>query len=101
MTEREIENELQTLRTQLASLQDEHAKTRRGWLHWMRSTGWLLGVYTVAIFLGLMRSHASIESNPVAIALLLIGLFMFPVALWLLGWSTQWGANKLMRTAAR
>jgi len=101
VTELEIENELQTLRMQLATLQDEHIKTRKGWLRSMRSTGGLLGVFAIAIFLGVLQSHGSAQSNPVAISFLVIGLFMLAVALWLFVTSTQWVAEKLMQAAVR
>jgi hypothetical protein len=45
MTEEEIKRELQNLNEELALLQQEHAKTRNGWLYSLRNTGFLLAVF--------------------------------------------------------
>jgi hypothetical protein len=101
MTEVEIENELQNLKAQLALLQEEHAKTRYGWRYWLRITGFLLTVYGVAVLAGVLMSHAAVSSNPVAISLTLMSLFMFAFGLWLLAWSTRLLAERLMKVAPR
>src|SRR5271167_4571697 len=89
MTEAEIENELQNLKAQLAALQEEHAKTRKFWLVWLRSTGFLLTAYSVAVFAGVLLSHGPVSSNPVAASLTLMSLFMAALGLWLLAWSIR------------
>ena len=38
----ETDREIQQLKQQLALLQQESARTRTGWLNWMRMTGFLL-----------------------------------------------------------
>ena len=101
MTEAEIENELQSLKAQLALLQEEHAKTRSGWRYWLRITGFLLTVYGIAVLAGVLMSHAPVSSNPVAISLTLMSLFMFAFGLWLLAWSTRLLAERLMKVAPR
>ena len=101
MTEAEIENELATVKAQLAALQAEHTKTRQGWLRGMKHTGVLLLVYATAIFLGVLKSHVPLESSPISVSLLVIGLFMAAIALWLLLLGTHWMADKLMKAAVR
>lgn len=101
MTEAEIENELQDLKAQLANLREEHAKTRYGWLFWMRNTGFLLLVFGISVFFGVLQSHAKIESNPVGVALVLMAIFMFVLGLWLAAWSLRPLAERMMKVAPR
>jgi len=101
MTEAEIENELQSLKAQLAALQEEHAKTRFGWLWWMRNTGFLLLVLGISVFFGVLQVHGKIESNPVAMTLGLIAIFMFLFGVWLAAWSLRPLAERIMKTAPR
>jgi hypothetical protein len=99
MTEGEIEQELQAIKEQLARLQEEHAKTRNGWLYWLRNTGLLLMLFGAAVFAGVLKSHAKIDSSPVGISLTVIALFMFVLGLWLLAWSCWPKAERIMRVA--
>jgi hypothetical protein len=101
MTEAKIETELQTLKAQLAALQEEHAKTRHGWRYWLRITGFLLTAYSIAVFAGVLMSHAAVSSNPIAVSLTLTSLFMLAFGLWLLAWSNRWMAERLMKVAPR
>jgi hypothetical protein len=101
MTEAEIENELQTLKAQLALLQEEHAKTRFGWLYWLRNTGFLLMVLGIAVFLGVLQVHGKIESNPVAMTLGVMAIFLFLMGAWVAMWSLRPLAERIMKVAPR
>ena len=101
MTEAEVENELQSLKAQLAALQEEHAKTRFGWLWWMRNTGFLLLVLGISIFFGVLQVHGKIESNPVAMTLGLMATFMFLLGAWLAACSLRPLAERILKTAPR
>lgn len=97
----EIEHELQNLKEQLALLQTEHAKTRAGWLYLTRNTGILLAGLGIAMFVGVLKSHAQIDSNPVTIALTMMSLLMLAFGLWLLVFSIRRVAERLMKVAPR
>jgi len=101
MTETEIESELQSLRSQLATLQEEHAKTRYGWLYWLRMTGFLLLVFGIAIFFGVLKAHADIDANPVAISFIVMAIFLLVIGAWLAVCSLRPMAEKIMRNAPR
>jgi hypothetical protein len=101
MTEAEIESELQTLKSQLAALQEEHAKTRFGWLYWLRNTGFLLMVLGLAIFAGVLQVHGKIESNPVAMTLGVMAIFLFLMGVWVAMWSLRPLAERIMKVAPR
>jgi len=105
MTEAEIKNELQNLQFQLVLLQEEHAKTRFGWLYWMRNTGFLLLVLGISMFFGIWKAalnpHVNIETNPLVASLGLIGIFLFGFGLWLVAFSLRPLAERLMKTAPR
>ena len=101
MTEAEVESELQNLKAQLAALQEEHAKTRYGWLFWLRNTGFLLLVFGIAVFFGVLKSHGDIESNPVAITFVVMAIFMFILGAWLAAFSLRPMAEMLMKNAPR
>ena len=101
MTDAEVETELHSLKTQLALLQEEHAKTRGGWLRCMQATGLFLIAIGFATFIGVLRSHGNIESNPVAMSIGIMSIFMAAPGLLLLAFSTRWLAEKIMRAAVR
>jgi Na+/melibiose symporter-like transporter len=101
MTEAEVENELQNLKAQLALLQEEHAKTRNGWLWWLRNTGFMLTVFSVAVFAGVLMSHVEVSSNPIAISLIMMSLFMLAFGLWLMAWSIRRLWERMMWVAPR
>lgn len=101
MTEADIENEFRSLKAQLAALQEEHAKTRFGWLYWMRNTGFLLLVFGISVFFGVLQSHTRIESNPVAMTLGVMAIFMLVLGLWLAAWSLRPLAERIMKVAPR
>jgi hypothetical protein len=101
MTEAEIESELQNLHFQLVLLQEEHAKTRFGWLYFLRNTGFLLMVLGISMFIGVLQVHGKIESNPVAMTLGLMGTFMFLIGVWVAIWSLRPLAERLMKVAPR
>jgi hypothetical protein len=101
MTEADVENELQNLKAQIALLEKEHAKTRGGWLRCMQAIGLFLIAIGLAAFIGVLRSHASIESNPVAMSIGLMSIFMIAPGLLLLAFSTRWLAEKIMKAAVR
>lgn len=101
MTEEEIKRELQNLNEQLALLQQEHAKTRNGWLYSLRNTGFLLAVFGVALLLGVWESHAKLNSNPVAITFAVMAIFMLALGLWLWFWSLRPVAERMMRVTSR
>lgn len=81
--------ELQNLNEQLALLQQEHAKTRNGWLYSLRDTGFLLAVFGVALLLGVGESQAKLNSNPVAITFAVMAIFTLALGLWLWFWSLR------------
>src|ERR1700730_9700268 len=83
MTQNEIEAELENLKQQLLLLQKEHGNTRGGWINWLRRTGLLLALFGGAILYGIWQSHAQAHSNPVAITLAVMGIFMLGIALYL------------------
>jgi len=101
MTEAEIESELQGLKAQVALLQEEHAKTRFGWLYWLRNTGFLLMVLGISMFAGVLQVRGKIESNPVAMTLGLMAIFMFLIGVWVAIWSLRPLAERLMKVAPR
>lgn len=93
----ETDREIQQLKQQLALLQQESARTRTGWLNWMRMTGFLLVVYAASVFTGVLSAHSKVESNPVAIALVISAIFMAACGGWCLLWSNRGMAEKLMK----
>ena len=93
--------ELQNLNEQLALLQQEHAKTRNGWLYSLRDTGFLLAVFGVALLLGVGESQAKLNSNPVAITFAVMAIFMLALGLWLWFWSLRPVAERMMRVTSR
>jgi protein-S-isoprenylcysteine O-methyltransferase Ste14 len=95
----ESERELQELKQQVALLQRENARTRTGWLNWMRATGLLLSVYAGSILLGVLKMQGKVETNPVAISFVITALFMAACGGWCLLWSFRWMAEKLMKAA--
>ncbi|HJZ19719.1 MAG TPA: hypothetical protein VJ226_02110 [Bradyrhizobium sp.] len=101
MTEAEVENELEYLRAQLAALKEEHAKTRFGWLYFLRNTGFLLLVYGITSFCGILQSHAKIESSPIAQTIVLMAIFMLIFGAWFAGWSLKPAAERMMKVALR
>jgi Na+/melibiose symporter-like transporter len=96
MTE-EIERELQDLREQLLLLQVENVKTRNGWLNWMRNTGFLLLVFGITIFSGILQSHHSPESNPIVATFGVMAIFMLVLGAWTALWSLRPLAERLMK----
>jgi hypothetical protein len=101
MTEAEIESELQNLQFQLVLLQEEHAKTRFGWLYFLRNTGFLLLVLGISMFFGVLQVHGKIESNPVAQMFVMMAIFQILFGVWLAAWSTRPLAERLMKVAFR
>lgn len=101
MTEAEVESELESLKSQLAALQEEHAKTRYGWLFWLRNTGFMLLVFGISIFFGVLKSRGDIESNPIAITFSVMALFMFILGAWLAICSLRPFAERMMKVAPR
>ena len=59
----ESERELQELKQQVALVQRENARTRTGWLNWMRATGLLPSVYAGSILLGVLGMHGRVETS--------------------------------------
>jgi hypothetical protein len=96
----ETDHELQDLKQQLSLLQREHARTRNGWLNWIRATGQLLLVFGAALLFGVLISHGNPASNPVAATFGVMAIFMLLLGLWSLVWSLQPMAEKLMKADA-
>jgi hypothetical protein len=101
MTEAEVDDELEYLKAQLAALKEEHAKTRAGWLCWLRNTGYLLLVYGIASFFGILQSHAKIESSPIGQTIVLMAIFMLIFGVWLAACSLKPLAERMMKVAPR
>jgi succinate dehydrogenase hydrophobic anchor subunit len=95
----ETGREIQELKQQVALLQQESARTRTGWLTWMRMTGVLLLIYAAAVLAGVLCARSKIESNPVAITFTVSAIFMAACGGWCLLWSVCKMAEKLMKTA--
>lgn len=90
---------MQELKRAVALLQRENARTRTGWLNWMRATGLLLSIYASSILLVVLKMHGKIETNPVAISFVITALFMAACGGWCLLWSFRWMAERLMKAA--
>jgi amino acid transporter len=101
MTEAEVENELEYLKAQLAALREEHAKTRAGWLYWLRNTGFLLLVFGITFFFGVLQSHAKIESSPIGQTIVLMAILMLLFGAWLAACSLKPLAERIMKVAPR
>ena len=101
MTEAEVENELEYLKAQLATLKEEHAKTRFGWLYFLRNTGFLLLVFGIVFFCGVLQSHAKIESSPIGQTFVLMAIFMLIFGAWFSAWSLKPLAERMMKVALR
>jgi len=101
MTEAELESELENLKAQLMLLQEEHAKTRFGWLYLLRNTGFLLLVLGISMFFGVLQAHGKIESNPVGQMFIMMAIFQLLFGAWLAAWSTRWLAERMMKVALR
>jgi hypothetical protein len=101
MTEAKVENELEYLKAQLAALKEEHAKTRFGWLYWLRNTGVLLLVLGIAFFFGVLQSQAKIESSPIGQTIVLMAILMLIFGAWLAAFSLRPLADRMMKVAPR
>jgi len=101
MTEAEVETELESLKTQLAALKEEHAKTRYGWLYWMRNTGFLLLVFGITFLFGILQSHAKIESSPIGQSIVLMAILLLLFGTWVAMWSLRPLAERIMKVAPR
>jgi Na+/melibiose symporter-like transporter len=95
----EVDRELQDLKQKLSLLQREHARTRNGWLNWIRSTGQLLLTFGAALILGVLTSHRNL-TNPVAATFGVMAIFMLVLGLWSFVWSLRPMAEKLMKADA-
>jgi hypothetical protein len=96
----ETDRELQDLKQQLSLLQREHARTKNGWLNWIRSTGQLHLIFGTALLFGVLTSHGNPASNPVAATLGVMAIFMLVLGLWSIVWSLRPMAEKLMKADA-
>jgi hypothetical protein len=103
MTVEEIERELQNLKEQLALLQTEHAKTRSGWLYWMRNTGFLLCVWGAAFLLGVWQTHPERlpVPNPIQITIAIMAIVLLAFGAWFWLFSLRPMAERLMKAASR
>ena len=99
MSEEEIKGELQNLQKQVALLQKEQAVARKSWTLWLASTGLILVVLGVAVFIAVWKDLAQANLNAGVAALVLMAIFLFVLGLYLFSWQL-WG-ERVSRNALR
>jgi hypothetical protein len=95
----DIDRELRELKQQLALLKDEHARTRNGWSYFLQTTGLILVLYGVSIFLGVLESRY--PTSPPAMSLAVLGIFMLVIGAWLIISGMRRVAEWMMTVASR
>jgi Na+/melibiose symporter-like transporter len=90
----ELRDEMQELKRQLARLQLEHAKTRNGWINWMRATGLLLVMFGASFLVGVLSSKH--PSTAIGTTFAIMAVVMLVLGAWSLAWSLRPIAERMM-----